>query len=199
MSDRRANGSGDCPAHLFSYRFESFEEMLGQLAETVEGERQRVWRKAYLCAAARHQFGDDTHLTGKLAETLSCSGQQVRRYSSLGDTFPPVLPDGTVVVDYTRPVNLYLEALKAEDPLSVIQKALDNDWSPRQLREHLKGETHPALMLEMLNIECPDPDIEQVIALVNDALLTAVQAQRGNGRLVSVRIHVTGQYRGVDK
>lgn len=193
---------GTCPAHLSSYRFGSFEEMLGQLAETVEGERQRVWRKAYLCAAARYQFGDDQRLTGKLAETLSCSGQQVRRYCALGDTFPENITDPktgeiTALVDYTRPVNLYLEALKADDPVMAIQQALDHDWSVKQLREHLNGVERPASSLELLDVEIQDPDIEQVITFVTDALLTAHQVRRSYGRLSSVRIRVTGQYEGV--
>lgn len=119
------------PPHLSSYEFDSLEELLTAVVETAETEREAIWKRARICAVAHSMYGDST--TGKLAETLSCSGQQVRRYQKLGYVFPDDL------ICYERPVNLYLEALKADDPIAAAQKALDEGWSPRELKEWLAG------------------------------------------------------------
>ncbi len=180
-------GTGVIPSHLAQYEFNALEDLLSALAVSVEDERTAVWLRCDLCAVATLTWPGD-RITGKLAETLSCSSQAIRRYAATGRTFPPDVraPD--------RPLNLYYYALQAPDPLAAVQLALDKQWSPRQLREYLRrGDSNPQKWCEILHLErtfgqMEDQQIEQIA--------TEIAATLWNHRtgLLVLKVHISGLY-----
>lgn len=179
------------PPWLAGLEFDTLDELLGVLAESIEDERTATWKTCDLCAVARLHAPADRALSGKLAETLGVSSQTVRRYTSAGLTFPPDLraPD--------RPLNLYYTALDAPDPIDALRLALDNGWSVSQLRRHLKtGIPDPPRREELFQAELVFPNGETLqefeLEKLAEELSSALwNAQRG---LVRVVVQAVGTY-----
>lgn len=112
-------------------KFETAEDYISEVVSQVEAERMAAWKKFEICAAARETQGGN--IMGTLAETLNVGKRQVRNYVALGRTFPPESRS------YVHDAKLYLEALKADDPVAAVAHAIDSGYSPKELKDWLKG------------------------------------------------------------
>jgi hypothetical protein len=178
----------DLPAWLAEYEFRDENDLLQEVVNLAEQERDSLWKQADLCALALAKApGRKARglVAGRLAEHLATSKKTIRRRAQLGMTFPP----DTRVPD--RAVNLYLAALTAADPVQAIEAALAYGWSVAQLKEHIQGVENPLEKRELLDetYEGGAPDMEQVLELVQAVLADA----RGLDGLVSLRVVIRAE------
>jgi len=178
----------ELPAWLTEYQFRDESDLLQEVVNLAEAERDSLWRQADLCALAVAKAPGRkarAAVVGRLAETLATSKKTIRRRAQLGVTFPPE----TRVPD--RAVNLYLTALTAADPVQAIEAALSYGWSVAQLKEHIQGVENPLEKRELLDevYQGGMPDAEQVLELVQAVLADA----RGLEGLVSLRVVIRAE------
>lgn len=119
------------------FKFRNLDDAQGVIAEIVADDREGKWHLADLVIAAVDQFGK--YGTYKhLASTAYYTERRLKQFEILGRTFEPKyrFPD--------QPLLLYETALKAEDPIEALEKALTEEWSSRELKDWIgggKGET----------------------------------------------------------
>lgn len=178
----------ELPEWLTGLAFRDENDALQEIVNLTEAERGAIWNQADLCAWLFYRAPGRkarAAVLGRMAEHLGVSKRTVRRRASLGVTFPPG------VRSHERPERLYLEALRAADPLAAIEAALAFGWSVAQLREHIGGVENPLEKRALLDetYEGGAPDMEQVLDLVSAIL----QDVRTMGGLVSLRVRVDAE------
>lgn len=112
-------------------RFTTTEDYLSMVATEAEAERMVSWRKFDICAAARQSHGAEINKT--IASMLNVTTRWVRLWVQLGNTFPP--ESRSILHD----PQLYRFALKADDPVAAVEYAIDQEFSPKELKDWLKG------------------------------------------------------------
>jgi len=178
----------ELPEWLTGLAFRDENDALQEIVNLTEAERGAIWNQADLCAWLFYRAPGRkarAAVLGRMAEHLGVSKRTVRRRASLGITFPPG------VRSPERPERLYLEALRAADPLAAIEAALAFGWSVAQLREHIGGVESPLEKRALLDetYEGGAPDMEQVLELVQAVLADA----RGLEGLVSLRVVIRAE------
>lgn len=115
------------------FKFTTLDDAEGVLAEIVTGDREGKWHLADLVIAVVELFGKYGSYK-RLASTAFYTARRLKQFEVLGRTFGPKyrFPD--------QPLLLYETALKAEDPIEALEKALDEEWSPRELKDWIGGE-----------------------------------------------------------
>jgi len=115
------------------FAFETLDDALSMIAECAAEERGGQWRMGAVVAAAVDVFGKYGTYK-KLAEVCAYTPRRLQTFEKVHRTFGPELrlPD--------QPLLLYETALKADDPADALTWALDEGWSPRQLRDALSKE-----------------------------------------------------------
>jgi len=120
-----------------SFTFESLDDAQEVAAEIVTEGRGNQWHLADLVAAVVDTFGK-YGIYKQLASVVFYTTRRLKQFEELGRTFQPGVryPD--------QPLNLYEVALKYDYPLAALQKAVDGEWSPRELKDWIdeqKGKT----------------------------------------------------------
>ena len=115
-----------------TFSFSNLDEAQEAAAECVTETRGSQWRLADLVAVAVDKFGK-YGIYKKLAGVVFYTARRLKQFEVLGRTFGP----GTRYPD--QPLLLYETALKAEDPMEALEKALDEEWSPRELKDWIGG------------------------------------------------------------
>ena len=92
----------------------------------VKEAKVTVFRCEAECAAEAQQAGQASYV----AHLWGTSTQYVNTMAAVWVTFPEemIVPD--------VPLALYRAALDTDCPVEALRKALDNGWSPRELRDH---------------------------------------------------------------
>jgi hypothetical protein len=121
---------------------------------------------------------------------------------AVGTTFPPSIPkrdeQGRLVTDrYTgeveqvyfrlpdEAINLYIEAVKADDPIRALLTAREHGWSAADLRKHIRTGAVPSSYRELAASKTPAPlDEEQALADFANAVLEADPSSRLPHRLL---------------
>jgi len=172
------------------FPFANLEELLGFLAQGIQAERRATWVICDLCAWARAHAPHDRALVKTLASTLGVSSQTVRRYIQTGMTYAPDLRAED------RPLTLFYEALRAENPTAVIQLALTNAWSPRQLREYVRGDSNPPMRLELFHVNLAGTPGEPIEEQAIERLLTMLARALRDARpgLTGLNVRAVGTY-----
>jgi len=116
-----------------TFRFSNLDEAQEAAAECVTEERGSQWRLADLVAAAVDKFGKYGTYK-KLASVVFYTARRLKQFEELGRIFRP----GARYPD--QPLLLYETALKADDPIEALEKALAEEWSPRELKDWIGGE-----------------------------------------------------------
>lgn len=115
------------------FTFKSLDDAQGLVAQVLTDERGSQWHLADLVAAAVDKFGK--YGTYKaLASVAFYTARRLKQFEILGRTF------GLETRYPDQPLLLYETALKADDPLEALEKALENEWSPRELKDWIGGE-----------------------------------------------------------
>lgn len=146
------------PAWLTGYCWDNLEDLEGALADVTGAARELRWQQADMCAGAWLSAPDAKArqaLLRRLGAVLMCSARTAERRVLLGLTYPPDLraPDVSQRV--------YLAALKAADPCSVVRAALRYGWSARQVIEHIDTGQAPTERVTALDAAYPyraDPE-----------------------------------------
>lgn len=115
------------------FRFENLDEAQAAIADAVASERGSQWRIGDLMVVARDTFGP--YGTYKqLASVCAYTTRRLKQFEVLARTFEPELrfPD--------QPLLLYETALKFDDPVAALEKALEEEWSPRELQDVILAE-----------------------------------------------------------
>ena len=167
------------PPHLSRLEFNDLEELFSALAQSTEETNEARWRTCDTCAVARHMvpYFDDMgsispagrKLVGLLAHHQGCSGQQIRRMIKRAETFPPemTMDTGEIVIlrDMSKPDALFDTAVQWGprfdlDPVACLIRALDEDWSPLQLRTWIKDHSDdvPPVWRELYSDELLNPN-----------------------------------------
>jgi hypothetical protein len=128
---------------LADYEFESLEDALSQLAGSCEVERAYWWEVGDICESALQQFGRTAEVKGALATQLGCGRRMVELHAQVAATFAPEhrYPD--------RPVELFKELVKWEDPVGGLGLALEGNWSAadaRRVRMEQDGQSEGAVL-----------------------------------------------------
>lgn len=183
------------PTWLAVLSYRSYEEAIQEIVSHVEDERMAIWHTADIVASVYHKQRTKAarrRWMGAVAENTGVSKRTVRRYRQLGENYPPALRTPE------RPLNLYYTGLQADDPAAAVEKALDNGWSPAQLKEHLDNGTEtPAQWHAALDDELgADADARMVAAQISDIVSGCQQRanRNGNGPLLTIRVRVDARY-----
>lgn len=115
------------------FRFKNLDEALSAAADCQLETRGSRWRLIDVVVAAVDKFGK--YGTYKqLASVVFYTARRLKQFHTLGLTFRPGIryPD--------QPLLLYETALKADDPVEALERALESEWSPRQLKDWIGGE-----------------------------------------------------------
>lgn len=131
------------------FRFHSLDEAQEAVAECVTEERGSQWRLADLVAVAVDKFGKYGTYK-KLASVVFYTARRLKQFEELGRIFQP----GARYPD--QPLLLYETALKADDPIEALEKALDEEWSPRELKDWIdKGKGKTVSRVTLFSGEAP--------------------------------------------
>jgi hypothetical protein len=109
----------------------TFETVTSKLAELEEYGKQSLWAKADIVRQAVDVFGPG--VIGQIADVLSCSKPHVKLMCRMSEVFNEEVryPD--------TPWGIYLLCADTDNPQEWLQKAVDNRWSIKELKEALKA------------------------------------------------------------
>jgi hypothetical protein len=115
------------------FEFETLDDAEQLAAEVVESERGSQWQLGDLVAAAVDTFGKYGTYK-KLAGVVFYTTRRLKQFEEISRTFAPGIryPD--------QPLQLYEVALKADDPVATLEEAVQEEWSPRELKDSLSQE-----------------------------------------------------------
>lgn len=110
---------------------EDFEQFMAELVETQNLLRWAMYDSVYeLIKKGISQ--------GRIAKILGCSQAKISQYAKSAQTFP----EETRHLDI--PVSIYDACRDTKDsslaPIQVLEKAIEEELSPRQIREYIEGE-----------------------------------------------------------
>lgn len=105
----------------------TLEEALGKLAELEEHNKECLWAKADLLSKVVDAYGPS--VIGQAADVLACSKGHIRLLLRMADCFTedkryPDIPWG-----------IYLVSAVQDNPVAWLDKAVENRWSIRQLKD----------------------------------------------------------------
>lgn len=181
-----------------------WETFASVIANSQESETEIIWQRIDFCAAGHlvFDFSKNKKLLGEVAGLIKRHKETVRRYVAVGMTFPPSLTihngrTGEVELVYFRlpdeAINLYIEAVKAQDPVQALLLAREHGWSAADLRKHIKSGGVPSSYRELAARKIASPfDAEQVLADFAVEVMEALHALREQGYSVdALRIHAS--------
>ena len=122
----------------------SLEESLGEFAEMLQAGRATQWAEGDMLADAKRTYG--RKVLSQFAEVARCSTRWCQRRAKVAETF-----DGETRSLYPdMNWSVFEVAARTDDPKAWLQKAADNQWSERELRQVIRGERPPSNAVERL-------------------------------------------------
>lgn len=110
----------------------SYDELLQHIIDLRLQEDEKAWEFAAACAVALEKFQAKP---GDIGSQVGYSGKHIKNMSTAFLTFP-VEEDRAIELSISH----HIACLKADDPKSWLDRAVQEQWSVRQLKQALAGQ-----------------------------------------------------------